>query len=394
MECYHPILIPNPRYTKAVQFRNGLIARGGDTFLSYFKDSDNFGKLQNNFDKLYYYNSLVFDNESSSIKVPCRKCPACIRVRSAEWAGRLAREITYHLKNGRDTAFITLTYSDEHIEGASHRFKTDVATFFDRLRSKFRKNIRHFVISEYGSKTERFHLHALLFGIDGEIFAPNDPNTFWRDKHGRLHGSNFMLVERWQYGIVDTTIVKTVGAGIYVAGYLNKNKPKKNGEYYVSPIIVSNGVGYLDVTEAEVSNIKTCLTMNMLPYYEVAGNKYHYPMSMINKYLTDFDKLKISMLSAGRNFMLGGSFKVGSFRTSNYHEYLKRVKSYTSPLLQYKVNFNDYFSGKNLKENKEFSNQSFYFPEGTEVVNVCYPQMVAESIIFKYRNIMSNYTPF
>lgn len=394
MECYNPITIPNPRYSKAVQFRNAMVSRQGDTCLSYFKGIIPEEKLQRNFDKQYYYNSLVYDNESNYIQVPCRKCPACIRVRSAEWSGRLAREINYHLKNGKDVAFVTLTYSPKYIKGARSRFKKDVAEFFDRLRSKFRLNIRHYAISELGEKNERFHIHCLLFGIDAETFGPNNPDTFWRDKKGRLHGSNYMLVERWRYGIVDTTIVKTVGAGVYIAGYLTKNRPQKNGEYYVSPIIASNGIGYVDVTDLEVSNIKRCLSDNILPYYEVGGNKYHYPQSMINKYLTDFDKIKISMLSVGRSVSLGGSYKVGSFRTSNYFEYKERLKSYTSPLLQYKVNLNDWSSGKNLKENFNFPNERSEYATFQGSLDASYPQMVAESIIYKYRNIMSNYTPF
>lgn len=376
MECYNPIRIPNVQFLQSSTQLIRTYANGG-LFL---------GKNQLIADKIY-------NNTSSYIYVPCRKCPPCIRRRASEWSGRLAREISHNLSNGLQTAFVTLTYSPKFIKGARNRYKKDVATFFDRLRSKFRKNIRHFVISELGEKKGRFHIHALLFGIDSDVFGPK--THLWRDSHGYLHGSNPMLVERWQFGIVDTTIVKTVGAGVYIAGYLTKNRPQKNGKYFVSPIIASNGIGYKDVTQREISNISSSLACNILPYYEVGGKRYQYPLSMINKHLSLEDRLKLSALSAGKQDTLGGSFVVGTNRLRDYSEFQNQIKGYTSPLLMFNTSQKYLWSsGKNIKENLNFLNERSEYATFQASFDAFYPQMVAESIMYKYRNLMSNYCPF
>ena len=360
MECFNPIRIPNIQFLQA----------STSVIRSYASGGLYLGKNQ-------LLADMIYNNVSSYMYVPCRKCPACIRRRASEWSGRLAREIQFNLESGKKCAFVTLTYDETHIKHAKKTWRKDISFFFDKLRSKYRRNIRHFCISELGDNTGRFHIHTLLFDVPND-FAPS--SHIWRDAHGFLHGSSPILAERWSLGLIDTTIIQTVGAGVYVAGYLNKNKPHKDGQYYVSPIIASNGIGYKDVTQREISNISSSLACNMLPYYEVGGKRYQYPLALINKYLSLEDRLKLSALSAGRNESRGGQFKVGTNYFRNYSEFREYMKSYTNPIIHYKLKNENPNYG--IKENTDFLDLSLYLPKGTEVVIVCYPQMVAESIIY------------
>lgn len=384
MQCYAPKRIPNIQFLQSCNAVTRTFANGGQ-FLG-----DN-----------QLLKHVLYSNVPSYLYVPCRKCPACIRMRATEWAGRLSREINDHLTAGKHCVFVTLTYDNEYVKSAHSTWKKDVAIFFDRLRSLFRRTIRHFVISELGERKGRFHIHSILFDVD-EKFAPK--THLWRDSQSRLHGSNPMLVERWQKGIVDTTMIETVGAGVYVSGYLTKNKPTKDGQFYVSPIISSNGIGYSSITDRELSFIKTCLDSNIIPYYEVGGRKYGYPQACLRKYLSPHYLIQLSILSSSRDFYNGGQFKLGTQYFNSYHVYKERLNIYTSSLNSYYTN-TDLLYGQTENEFRSFTMQnkgyllshrdeSVCAKTSNSVVKEITPQEIATNMMAKYYLIMSNYTPF
>lgn len=116
------------------------------------------------------------------IKVPCRKCPSCVKNDVRKMVGRLSIEA----KNHSDTAwFVTLTYEDSNLpirecvdKSTGEIFyvqsveKDDIKNFVKRLRSRLEyhgndiSDLKFMYISEYGMKRtdhKRPHYHIILF---------------------------------------------------------------------------------------------------------------------------------------------------------------------------------------------------------------------------------------
>lgn len=100
------------------------------------------------------------------------------------------------------SAFITLTFSDEHLPNPPYVSKRDLQLFFKRLRKLIApRKIRYYACAEYGDKRGRPHYHAIIFG---------------------LSLSDQKLVEQaWGLGFVSVDKVE-LGSIAYVAGYVSK----------------------------------------------------------------------------------------------------------------------------------------------------------------------------
>lgn len=92
--------------------------------------------------------------------VPCGKCPVCKANDRQEWVFRLKQECKY----SPFTLFFTLTYDDDHIPPGYNVCKRDVQLFLKRFRKNFKsKEIRYYIVSEYGDHTYRPHYHGIFF---------------------------------------------------------------------------------------------------------------------------------------------------------------------------------------------------------------------------------------
>ena len=99
----------------------------------------------------------------------CGNCMECRKQKKREWQIRMNEEI----KNDRTGKFITLTFSNEElqklIQETGIQESNAVATiavrrFLERWRKKYKKSVKHFLITELGHNgTERIHLHGILF---------------------------------------------------------------------------------------------------------------------------------------------------------------------------------------------------------------------------------------
>lgn len=107
---------------------------------------------------------LVFNtkkalNPHNPVTIPCGHCIGCRIDRSRDWAIRCSHEAQLH----EQSAFITLTYDDDHLPAD---FSVHVKTwqlFMYRLRDSLPQKIRFFACGEYGDTTQRPHYHALIF---------------------------------------------------------------------------------------------------------------------------------------------------------------------------------------------------------------------------------------
>lgn len=113
--------------------------------------------------------------------VPCGRCMPCRINKTQEWVIRLELEKSYCDKS----AFVTLTYDDEHLPKDCSLNKKDVQLFFKRLR-RAGLSFRYYCVGEYGEKEQKYydpndeelinlgkikphgrpHYHILFFGIN------------------------------------------------------------------------------------------------------------------------------------------------------------------------------------------------------------------------------------
>lgn len=154
---------------------------------------------------------------------PCGKCLGCRSDRRRDWGTRLYHESLLH----RRSAFLTITYSDDHVP-ADHKlnpdhlrdFLSEVRTFIHKRDRKLSiprdRKVGWYAVGEYGETTGRPHYHAVLFGEDFLEDA-----TFMREEGESLLYRSPILGALWGKGFVDVGRVNP-GSCNYVAKYVSK----------------------------------------------------------------------------------------------------------------------------------------------------------------------------
>lgn len=152
--------------------------------------------------------------DSTPFKVPCGRCIGCRLERSRQWATRLIHENRFH----DESAFITLTYDEQHIPENGSLNKKHFQDFMKRLRrrSGYAK-VRFFHAGEYGERFGRPHYHAIIFGRSF-LERPQDIETTDR---GDVTWTSPDLSELWPAGLNRVGAV-TFESCAYVARYVVK----------------------------------------------------------------------------------------------------------------------------------------------------------------------------
>lgn len=95
----------------------------------------------------------------------CGKCTHCHKRYLQHWIFRLKHQLHY----SNIGVFVTLTYDYAHIPFSKGKFtlrKSDYQNFFKRLRKALPdRSIKYVICGEYGSKNNRPHYHAIIFGL-------------------------------------------------------------------------------------------------------------------------------------------------------------------------------------------------------------------------------------
>lgn len=114
------------------------------------------------------------DIRKYQVLIGCGKCEECMRQRADQWRVRLLEEI----KTDKTGVFVTLTFNQESLQsienkadkGQNHQENSDnvakyaIRHFLERWRKKYRKSVKHWLITELGHEgTERLHIHGLIF---------------------------------------------------------------------------------------------------------------------------------------------------------------------------------------------------------------------------------------
>lgn len=134
----------------------------------------------------------------------CGQCIACRINRSRLWVGRMLLEMKEHPA----CSFITLTYRPENLPAGGCVVKKHAQLFMKRLREEIKpRQVRYYLVGEYGERTQRPHYHAVLFGVG--VTEGNTVQKCW--PHGFIH-----------IGSAESRSMS------YVAGYICKGMTKKS----------------------------------------------------------------------------------------------------------------------------------------------------------------------
>ncbi|AXH73750.1 MAG: replication initiator protein [Microviridae sp.] len=130
---------------------------------------------------------FVYARTGDRVPIRCGKCPPCKLERVNSWVFRLMEEEKRH-----DCAhFITLTYDTSTVPITENGFMTlrkkDTQDFWKRLRKAHPDlNVKYYLVGEYGTKNNRPHYHAIVFGVpDTQYYA--DAWSIFGTQLGSLH---------------------------------------------------------------------------------------------------------------------------------------------------------------------------------------------------------------
>ncbi len=222
------------------------------------------------------------DERVKNVPVGCGKCIECRKQKARGWQVRLQEDLRYN-KNGK---FVTLTFSERELQKLDSEVKKltgydrdneicrkAVRRFTERWRKKYKKTIRHWLVTEIGGKnTERIHLHGLLW-TDNE----KEISKIW--KYGNVKIGD---------GKVHYVNERTVN---YIVKYVSKVDEKHKN--YVSKIYASNGIGkgYIEREDAKLNKYKEGETKET--YTTRSGLEIALPVYYRNKIYSEEEKEKL-----------------------------------------------------------------------------------------------------
>lgn len=290
----------------------------------------------------------VLDERCLHVSVGCGKCIECTRKKRSQWMVRLMEDI----KVNTNAKFITLTFSNEKykhhadivinetwieinkllnskggledkqklIEEKKKSIKgydldnkiakKAVRLFLERWRKKYKKSLRHFLVTELGdSKTDHLHLHGIVWSYDISELKNIWANGYvWDGKEINGNKQNFVNE-------------KTVN---YITKYITK-KDEKHKEYQ-SIILCSAGIGknYMESFNAKKNNFNENETYTK--YKTKTGLEIALPMYYRNKLYNDEEreKLWIEQLNKQERYIMGNRIDV----SKSMEEYFKGLEYY------------------------------------------------------------------
>lgn len=308
--CLYPILGTNPKY-KATKKNGGIIP-------------------------------AVLDERVKHVPFKCGRCIECMKQKAREWQIRLLETI----KKDNNGIFVTLTLNTQSIinlkdyektwtqsgSKAKVRMKIDqikgyeqdneiitvaVRLFLERWRKEFKTSIKHWLVTELGTKqNEHIHIHGIM----------------WYDKNKTTKSEFRKNIDRkWQYGYIyprNDEQLKTNYLNEKTVGYITKyiNKIDEIHKEYQPRILTSSGIGkeYINTHNANRNKYKGEKTEEH--YTTNTGHKMSMPIYWRNKIYTkeEREKLWIQKLNKEQRFICGEKISI----KNGYKEYDEVLKHY------------------------------------------------------------------
>lgn len=240
----------------------------------------------------------VTDERTLYVPIGCGKCIECMKQKKRNWQVRLLEEI----KTDRTGKFVTLTFNEEslqelekdiEIKNLNTIIENEIASlavrrFLERWRKKYKKSVKHWLITELGHNgTERIHIHGIIFTDNVEDIR-----------------------DLWKYGYIwigDYVNEKTIN---YIVKYCNKLDIDHKG--YIAKIMTSTGIGkgFLNKIDSKINNYKG---KNTIEYYRASnGIKLNLPIYYRNKIYTEEERqnLWLNKLDEQTRFVCGEKVSV------------------------------------------------------------------------------------
>lgn len=235
----------------------------------------------------------ITDDRVLYVAVGCGKCMECMQQKKREWLVRLQEEI----KENNNGKFVTLTFRDEELDKLQEEIDTSdyyiksnesatlaVRRFLERWRKKYKKSVRHWLVTELGqNNSERVHLHGIL----------------WTDV------DNDTIQELWKYGNIWVGTYVNARTINYIVKYIHKQDLEHKN--YKPKILCSKGIGsrYLKTTNTKRNKFKDKETNTL--YKNAQGYEMALPIYYRNHIYTEEEreKLWINMLDKEERWVCG-----------------------------------------------------------------------------------------
>jgi hypothetical protein len=251
------------------------------------------------------------------VPIKCGNCIECRKRKSNDWLVRLSQEI----KDNKNGVMVTLTFSNESILNLTNDIQkktnkkgydldNEIATlavrrFTERWRKKYKKTVRHWLVTELGHNgTENIHLHGIIF----------------TDKpHQEIRNI-------WQYGYVYLASEhkgyvnqKTVN---YCVKYVHKLDMKHKA--YKPKIFASKGIGkgYVKTKNFSLNKFKGKDTRET--YINEQGYKFALPIYLRNKAYNENEREKLWQLKLDEMIRYVNGIKIDI--SKGLKEYKEAVK--------------------------------------------------------------------
>ena len=251
------------------------------------------------------------DRRVGYVPIGCGICFECKTKEGNNWRLRLLEDIK-HYNNAK---FVTLTFSNQHYTNLANELKRRkdenlngylldneiailaVRRFLERWRKKYKKSIRHWLITELGSGfTEHLHLHGIIYVDD-----LNEVEKIW--KYGYI----------WKGKKVNEKLVNYVNEKTvnYIIKYCTKIDEKH--KTYKPKILCTKGIGrkYKNSYNAKKLNkFKEEKTKTI--YKTETGSEIGLPIYWRNHIYTEEEREKLWIHKLNENIRYIGGEKIAA----------------------------------------------------------------------------------
>lgn len=310
--CLYPTLVPNPKYKKTKK-NGGIIPP-------------------------------ISDTRVTRVPIGCTRCVECMKQKAREWKIRLLHEI----QTPAERSFITLTFNNDTYTDIYHTLKKKnsqvdgytldnwiakwaVRHFLERWRKKYKKSLRHLLITELGHNgTENIHLHGILWSRDIKEIT-------------KMWGVEDNKTKIWKpYGYVwprDEEGMKRNWVNEQTIGYITKYITKIDVQHktYKPEILATHkpaiGAGYENTFNAQQNKYVPGETKET--YTDRTGAERALPIYYRNKIYTEEEreKLWIEKLDKKERWVMGVKIDISTAKgEQEYHNALKHAQKINKQL--------------------------------------------------------------
>jgi hypothetical protein len=296
---------------------------------------------------------MMKDKRMQMVKIPCMNCMICKSKKAREWKIRLAEEIREQQEKGIKGNFVTMTFSDKALvkleEKVNHKInkqirksaRKDKVIRIEKLSGynldneiaivamknyrehwramerkkpkKDRMKMKYWAVTELGGyKTERLHMHAIIWCNDEEL-----------------------IKKRWKYGILDVGNKSNVTGK--VTNYVNEKtinyiikyvmKIDKKHPNYKSKIMASNGLGSGYLKRNDVNNHKFKGEKTIREYRTKQGYKMALPKYYENNIWNEEERESMNIAYLDKHIQYVNGVKIDTSTEKGKEQYENELKS-------------------------------------------------------------------